>query len=145
MKLRSNSAWFSLRDLDRILPARFWQEKSARDLAECPKPGGESWTGVIWLIAVCLIFIHFCYIKRWIAKIFSNYTKIRFRSHDRKVCQSPFLRVTNSGLATWQKGKGQLNFNQRQSVLKPLAKCKVPQYDPQHQRLSSYSQRLPGQ
>ena len=54
-----------------------------------------------------------------------------------------FLRVANAGLVTWQRGKGKLNFNL--SVLKRLAKCKVPEYDPQHQLLPSYSQRLPGE
>ena len=41
--------------------------------------------------------------------------------------------MSNPGLVTWQRGKGKLNFNL--SFLKRLAKCKVPEYDPQHQLL----------
>ena len=67
------------------LTARFWQEKSARDLAECPKPGGESWN--------CLThsgLYHFCYIKRRIPKMFST-PRSDLDLKGVKVCQSRFL------------------------------------------------------
>ena len=62
MKLRSNSAWFSLRNVDRILNGMIFGRKRALGILQSVLwPGGESWKGIVWLIAVavCIIFIQF--------------------------------------------------------------------------------------